>query len=475
MAKLSADLLDGGAVATPAKSVDTSSLAGIAAASAKPSVLTTDTGNRGSNATPVVTPPVTPAPLSTNQKIANTISAYAAANPAPAGTHYGTTLDASGKPILYKDAAPIVGATGAGSGSGTVAGNQPTANGPAILGKDGFYYQPMSDGTSVKLVQGPSQTSAADTSAIGSISDILTQAGLASLAKDAYAKLNAGVPSSQIINDIRNSPEYAKRFPGMAALASRGDRITEADYISREQSDIEKLKQYGIPSGVFDTTDYLGKLIGNNVTSVDLEKRLMAAQNSVMSLDPSVTQYAKDVYGLDAGHLAAWALDPTMSLPVIQQQAQAMQIGGAAFKAGFTGGLGVNGNLSTTQAENLANANISQAQAQAGFNTLGQEGQFAQALPGDTSGNVTNQQLINAQFGLNAQDTLAVKKVQQARINEFNAGGAVASSASGITGLGAGNATAQVAYYLDLLYSFIQKVRVIVSSFQVVCLRPIET
>jgi len=279
----------------------------------------------------------------------------------------------------------------------------------------------------------------ADTSAINSIGDILTSVGLNTLANTAYAQLKAGVPASQIINDIRNSPDYTKRFPGMAALAARGNRITEADYIAKEQADIALLKQYNIPAGTFDTTDYLGKLISNNITAPDLQARLQAAQDSVNSLDPSVLKYAKDTYGLGSGSLAAWALDPTASLPVIQQQAKAMQIGGAALESGYMGGLGANGELSTTQAEQLANANVTQAAALQGFNNLGQMGQYQTQLPGDVTQALTSQQLINAQFGLNAQDTLAFNKAKQQKLSEYQQGGAYMAGQAGVSGLGVAN------------------------------------
>jgi hypothetical protein len=317
---------------------------------------------------------------------------------------------------------------------------QATANGPAVLGADGFYYQPMSDGTSVKLMQGQTQTNAGDTSAVTAIADILTQAGLNTLANDAYTKLKAGVPAAQIINDIRASDTYAQRFPGMAALASKGQRITEADYINKEQADIALLKQYNIPAGTFDTTAYLGKLIANNVTNADLQARLQAAQDSVNSLDPNILKYAKDTYGLDSGSLAAWALDPTASLPVIQQQAKAMQIGGAAVQAGYAG-TGPNGEITTDQATQLANANVTQAQALQGFTNLGQMGQYQTQLPGDTTQALTSQQLINAQFGLNAADTTALNKAKAQKLATFQQGGNYAASNTGVTGLGPNLAT----------------------------------
>ena len=373
-------------------------------------------------------------PLSTNQKIANTISAYAAAHPAPAGTHYGTTLGPDGNPILYKDlTASSLGLGGNVTGAGITGGT-----GSGITGGTGT-------GAGAVTVN-PGGSVNANPGALQIVTDALKQAGLGSLASKAWTMWNQGFDINAImddpINGIRAQPVYKQNFPAMAALNAAGQGITEAAYLFKEQADIQLLKQFGIPSGVFDTKDYLGSLMTNNVTTQDLQGRLQAVADTVNSFDPSVKKYALDNYGLDAGHLAAWALDPTKALPVIQQQAKAVQIGGAALMNGFAGGLGANGELSTAQSEALAGAGVTQSQAQTGFNNIGQQGQFAQALPGDVSGNVSNQQLINAQFGMNPNDVIALKKVQQARINEFNAGGAVVGNAAGLSGLGTSNATA---------------------------------
>ena len=373
-------------------------------------------------------------PLSTNQKIANTISAYAADHPAPAGTHYGTTLGPDGNPILYKDlTASSFGLGGNVTGAGITGGT-----GSGITGGTGT-------GAGAVTVN-PGGSVNANPGALQIVTDALKQAGLGSLASKAWTMWNQGFDINAImddpINGIRAQPVYKQNFPAMAALNAAGQGITEAAYLFKEQADIQLLKQFGIPSGVFDTKDYLGSLMTNNVTTQDLQGRLQAVADTVNSFDPSVKKYALDNYGLDAGHLAAWALDPTKALPVIQQQAKAVQIGGAALMNGFAGGLGANGELSTAQSEALAGAGVTQSQAQTGFNNIGQQGQFAQALPGDVSGNVSNQQLINAQFGMNPNDVIALKKVQQARINEFNAGGAVVGNAAGLSGLGTSNATA---------------------------------
>ena len=356
----------------------------------------------------------------------------------------GATVDATGNITP-----PAGGYTASGlvtSGSGTPP-TPPTVQN-SFQNPDGTITIVYSDGTtSIIGTPTPKGPSTADQSALGAITDILGQAGLGSLVTAAWGQLNAGVPASQIISDIRSGTNpiygdaYAKRFPGMAALAAKGQAINEGTYINLENSYIQELKSSGIPSGTFDTTAYLGSLIANNINPQDFQNRLNAAQNSVLSLDPNIKQYALDTYGLDAGHLAAWALDPSQALPKIQQQAQAMQIGGAALQQGFKG-VGANGELTTTQAETLANQGISQAQAQAGFNNLAQETQFETQLPGDVATALTNQQLINSQFKSNGADQLAFQRLQQQKVNEFNAGGAIQADQSGVKGIGASNLTA---------------------------------
>jgi hypothetical protein len=365
---------------------------------------TTPTGS-GTTTTPPVNPPINP-PIPPVNPV----------NPLAKGTVVGT-------PQVIKNAdGTITTVTTVADGNGGFTSSQTTSGTPTFT------------------------PSASDESAIGAITDVLGSAGLGSVAQTAWAQLNSGVPASQIISDIRSGNPiygnaYAQRFPGMAALAAKGQAINEGTYINLEKSYTEVLKSAGIPSGTFDTTAYMGNLIANNINPTDLQARVTAAQNSVLSLDPNIRQYALDTYGLDSGHLAAWALDPSQALPKIQQQAQAMQIGGAALQQGFKGA-GANGELTTAQAEALANQGISQSQAQAGFSNLAQETQFETQLPGDVATALSNQQLINSQFKSNGSDVLAFQHLQQQKVNEFNQGGAIAADSGGIKGIGASNLTA---------------------------------
>ena len=359
-----------------------------------------------------------------------------------AATRAETAAVRAAEPLTNKSVTPQApaGTTAVWVGGTTTGGwkfQTNTPQGPVGGGGGG---QPLVTTTTAPIV---TPGGGGNPSALQIITDALTGAGLGSLAANAWTMWNKGYDINAIMDDptngIRASAAYKTVFPAMAKLNAMGEGITEGQYLAKVQADKEILKQFNVPSGIFDTPDYLGSLMLNHVNTVDLTNRLQAAQDSVLSLDPSILKYGKDSYGLDTGNLIAWALDPTKATPIIAQQAKAMQIGGAALQSGFAGGMGTNGELLASQAEALANQGVSQSDALKGFVQLGQMGQYGQMLPGDVSGALTNQQMINAEFNANANDVMALNKVKATRVNEFNAGGALAASASGVGGIGAAN------------------------------------
>jgi len=267
------------------------------------------------------------------------------------------------------------------------------------------------------------------------VNQFLLESGMGELSNDVWSQWTAGTSAPQIIDYVRKTPQYAARFPAMAALNKAGRNISEAAYIAKEQADIDLMKQYDIPLSVYGTTAYLGSLIENNVTYNDLNSRLIAVRDTVKSYDPSILKYAQDTFGLSEGDLMGWALDPVKTLPAIQQKAEAFKIGGAALAAGYNA-QSANKELTQEQANALAAAGITQQQAQQGFTNLGQMGQYQQALPGEATAPLTEQQLINAQFGLNAPDVEALKIAKQKKLSEFEQGGNFAATQAGIVGLG---------------------------------------
>lgn len=334
-------------------------------------------------------------------------------SPASPGTHW-TLIGTEWK--LYKDFAP------AGSNTGGNTGNTGGAGGTG--GTTG------TTGSTTGTSNAPSQ-SAKDT-----VTSFLNEAGLGNLASQVWNQWTSGQSADQIIEWVRSTPEYAARFPAMSTLRKDGRSISEAQYVAKEQADIDLMKQYGIPDPIATDKKLLGNLIANNVSQVTLQKRLIAGQDTVLGFDNQIRQYAKDTYGLGDGALLAWVLNPDIALPVLEQQAQAMRIGGAALTSGYDRGLGAQGELGKTQAEALAAQGISQQQAQQGFTQLAQMGQLEQQLPGDVSGQLTSQEMIDAIFGISGEAQQKLGKVKQTRVGEFQQGGNFAAAQSGIVGIG---------------------------------------
>ena len=291
-------------------------------------------------------------------------------------------------------------------------------------------------GGNTHVVIPPGGSINANPGALQIVTDALKAAGLGALSASAWAMWNKGYDFNAIMDDptqgIRASADYKKVFPAMAELNAMGEGITEGQYLDKVAADKELLKQYNMPPGIFDTPEYLGSLMTNHVNIVELQKRLNALQDTVMSLDPNVKKYAKDVFGLDDGHMMAWAADPKLALPIIQQQAEAVKIGGAAFAAGIAAS-----DITQAEATSLANAGVTQAQAKQGFTNVSQMGEYSQALPGaNPAETVTTQDLINAQFATSPEAITKFQKAKQSKLAEYAQGGQFAATQGGVTGLG---------------------------------------
>jgi len=318
--------------------------------------------------------------------------------------------------------------------AGTPAAGAPTVSGAAYQGADGYWYYPMSDGSTMKGALGQSTVKpggGGDPGALQIITDTLNQAGLGSLAGNALSMWNKGFNINAIMDDptngIRASQAYKQRFPGMAALNAAGHGITEGEYIAKETTDRGLLYQYlGDAAKPFDTTANLGAIISGFKSSTELQSDLQAAHD-VVNASPETATWLKNTYGLSQGDLAAYWLNPDIASTDITRRAQAGQLAGISHQSGF-------GDLSQIQAEGLANQGVTPGQAHNVFGQIGQEGEFMRNLPGDTSGALTQQQMLDAAF--NGGDALTMlNRVRGQRVAGFQDGGQFAADSKGLVGL----------------------------------------
>lgn len=241
---------------------------------------------------------------------------------------------------------------------------------------------------------------------------------------------NKGV--DQILNDLRAQPFYVNSIFGQVNAARQakglGD-MTEAQILAYQDYAVGDLSQAGIPQG-FLTQNELVQLMGGDVSTSELDARVTQGFVDATKADSNTKSVLANDYGVDIGNLAAYYLDPTKALPLLQSQFAAAQIGGAALRTGY-------GSLSADTLNDLAAQGITPDAAQTGFSDLGKQSQLFNPLPGSNQAPINQQVQLAAEFGGDAADQQAIKSVADQRVAAFAGNYKFAETAGrGITGLG---------------------------------------
>lgn len=189
--------------------------------------------------------------------------------------------------------------------------------------------------------------------ALSDFTSQLSQVGLGSLVTVINNAILDNQTSAQIKDTVRASSEYATRFPGMAALAKKGQAINEATYISMEQGYTQTLHAYGLDVNTFGTTAALGTFIANEVSPTEFNQRVDAAANRVEK-NPDVLGALQQYYpSVTKAGVISYLLDPTNGMDIINKQVRSAEIGAAAIGAGFNQFDLNNNPLAATTASNL--------------------------------------------------------------------------------------------------------------------------
>jgi hypothetical protein len=280
---------------------------------------------------------------------------------------------------------------------------------------------------------------AADASAKAVINGLLTTYGLGSLGDWAWQQYLNGVPTSQIMLDLRSRPEYSARFPGMAALQNAGIAISEQEYIGLESQYRQLMRSYGTPATFYDSPDDFGKLIAGQVSPQEFAQRLDMAEQ-VAATDPRgqalrdelgrlyAAQGLSVPNGID-GAVTAWFIDPDKAQTLIEQQFRATVTAAAATRTGF-------GQLTKAEAEEIAGYGTTEEAAQETFGQLATMDEFQTDLVGQSSDAVSRQELLGAGFAGNADARQKIERTRRRRQGTFQGGGGFAAGERGISGLG---------------------------------------
>lgn len=325
---------------------------------------------------PVSTTP-TPTPTPTGDVTSNPLKNKSVKpTDAPAGYHYtwigGTT---TGSWVLYKDAPGAAPAGGGGAAGG--AGGGPTQVYTASDGKTftdqaayASYENSLRNANLTTAYQ-----AAADKNARQSAYDLLynefNKYGLGSLVENIKGLIQQNVSPSEFSIALQNTDAYKQRFAANQDRIKQGLRaLTPAEYIGLEDQYQNIMRNYGLPASYW-SKDSMGtqagfnKFIANDVSAAELEDRIATAQKRVLNSDVNTLNALKQFYpDINTSDLLAYTLDPTNALENIKRKVTAAEIGGAA--------LGQNLMTSAASAEDLARYGVTKAQAQQGYQTIGE-------------------------------------------------------------------------------------------------------
>lgn len=273
-------------------------------------------------------------------------------------------------------------------------------------------------------------TTPADQSAKATLLQTLASLGLpTSLGEKLWQEHLRGVPDAQILLDMRQSDEYKARYPAMETLTKEGRAITEAQYVNFEQQVASIWHQAGLSPDMMREGDYVTKWLEGDVSSAEVQHRVQDLYVKVANADPAIRQWYQSQFGTQGdAALAATFADPTTATPILDKQVAAAQFGGTGSLFGY--------NIDAATGLQAANAGVSQAQAQAGFQKIQDEAPLFNETISENQDLTAEQQGVAATFGFgsDASKLLAQRAAEReaAFKGSTSAGGAASQSGFGL-------------------------------------------
>lgn len=250
---------------------------------------------------------------------------------------------------------------------------------------------------------------------------------------------------NQLVNAINSNPDAKaaldQRFIGNQYRAKAGLKtLKPSEYLALEQQYVNVLENNGMPAGFYDTPEDLGKLMSGVVSPIEFQNRIQDGYKAAMQAPQVVKDQLRQLYGVNESDLAAYFLDPTRAQDAMgrqktsdlfRRQIQAAQVSAQAQQqAGM--------NLGVQTAEDLAAAGVTADTAQQGFQQISQSQEVFQATAAEQAvgeQSITAQEQVAGTFGTQAAARQKIAERRRRRAAEFEAGGGLSTTQTGVTGL----------------------------------------
>jgi hypothetical protein len=262
------------------------------------------------------------------------------------------------------------------------------------------------------------------------IGSVLAEYGLESMADWVWQQILDGKSDTEVLQDLRNTPEFKKRFPAIEERRAKGlNAISPGEYVAYERQARQLFRAAGLPGGFYDSNDDFTRYIAGDMSLAELNDRIGLARRASFEVDPEVRATLSRDYGISDGDLTAWFLDDKVAQPLLEKRFAAGEIGAAAVRSGF-------GRTSRGENESLAGLGINPEQAQEGFGTLAGLRELTVGLPGQREAAISRDEQIGAAFRSDAKARAKIETRRSQRQATFRGGGGFASDRDGMSGLG---------------------------------------
>lgn len=209
---------------------------------------------------------------------------------------------------------------------------------------------------------------------------IFTQYGLSSLVPKIRDYIIAGNTGDTIALQLAETTEYKTRFSGNEIRKTKGlSVLSPAEYIGMEDQYKDLFRQYGLPSGLYDSASSISKYLGNDVSAAEMDGRLQIARKTVRADNPDTRSAYMRWYaaGMTEGDAIAAVLDPARALPELERKQRSAGIMGAANWHGLGEGTG---GVDIAVAEQLGDKGVTEDEANRGFAAIKQFEKPTEAL-----------------------------------------------------------------------------------------------